>query len=210
MKNSYIDYTVIFPGPWAVYTYFFLHEGGGPVFKFINFILCLVNKRWRKRLWKPWHISVPVKKTMTGWWVMEGASPKSRIHWYSNEYIARRVRAYHWLDVVPNDETIQSFFASYIGKQYDVQVYWWTALQYLVRHFLNRRIPRLLDDRYTCWELACEWAEANGKPMTSKYDCPMITDILDNLEGVTNDKVPQNLIRVDSPWGIGMRSVSPP
>ncbi len=186
--------------------WFFLHKGGGPVFNIFNFILGALYSRWRKRDWKPWHMSIPIQRTMTGWFVMEGASPKSRIHHYSFETLDRNaVRAYKWLDKKPDSMELGAFMSAYVGKKYDVDIYFWTAAQYLVRRFWNRRIPRLLDDRYTCWEFACEWAEANGKPFQAKYDCPFIIDILDALEGVTNDKEVD--VRVNSPWGLRMQQM---
>lgn len=187
--------------------WFFLHGGGGPVFGFFNALLSILYSRWRKRDWKPWHMSVPIQRVSDGWFVMEGASPRSRIHFYSFEELDKtKVRAYRWLDKKPSDELLSAFMTNYLGKQYDVEIYFWTALQYLVRRFWNRRIPRLLDDKYTCWEFACEWAEANNKPFQSKYDCPFIIDILDALEGVTNGKEAD--VRVNSPWSFRVPTLS--
>jgi hypothetical protein len=93
-----------------------------------------------------------------------------------------RIRVYRWLNREPTDAQIQSYLNDVLGKRYDVAIYFWTSLQYILRHYFNRRIPRLLDDRYTCWENLCEFYEAMGKRIVSRFDCPMITDVLANLE----------------------------
>jgi hypothetical protein len=78
----------------------------------------------------------------------------------------------------PTEAEWVRFFAAHLGKKYDVALYPWTTLQYFVRHWFNHRIPRLLDDRYTCWELEQEWEEMFNVTWGSKYDCPLITDLL--------------------------------
>ena len=61
---------------------------------------------------------------------------------------------------------------------YDVAVYFFTMLQYLILHFFNHPIPRLLDNRYACWELAFFFAREMGKPIQSIHKYPVITDFL--------------------------------
>ena len=88
------------------------------------------------------------------------------------------IRVYRWFDEEPRRYKVRNFVSAHLGCDYDVAQYFWTGLQYLIRHFWNRRIPRLLDSRYTCWELVFEFAEDMGKPIGSRYDCPMLVDLL--------------------------------
>jgi hypothetical protein len=153
---------------------FVLFRGKGPVFKVISFLLCFCDLRWRWLKWKPWHTAFITEITQGQAVICETTAvgivenPLSR----HSDY-----KIYRWLDQEPNGRTIRRYLGSHLGKKYDVAIYFWTALQYLIRHYWNRRIPRLLDDRYTCWENAWEFAEYCGKPIGSKYDCPMITDL---------------------------------
>jgi len=114
-----------------------------------------------------------------GWIVIESTWPVVRLN---NLSLMGEYRPYRWFDEPLENPLIDSFIRKYIGWRYDVLLYFWTAAAYLFRHFWNRPIPRLLDNRYTCWELAAEFDEAMGKPVCSKYDCPILPDIQTELE----------------------------
>lgn len=91
-------------------------------------------------------------------------------------------RIYHWNKVRINKDKVKAFVDTHLGQRYDVLLYFWTFAQYLFRHFWNKPIPRLLDYRWTCWELATEFDEFMGKPIVSKFDCPVIADLVKKLE----------------------------
>jgi len=97
----------------------------------------------------------------------------------------QNVRVYRWFDKPPNPQKVNAYLTSHLGKRYDVAIYFFTMLQYLIRHFWNRRIPRLLDDRYTCWENVSQFCDFMGKPLQSEYDCPLLPDMLRNLEALS-------------------------
>jgi len=90
-------------------------------------------------------------------------------------------RIHSWFEESPEQSKVDAYVESVLGAKYDVTIYLWTALQYLVRHLINRRIPRLLDNRYTCWENVFFFCREMGKPIQAIYDCPMITDLLKGL-----------------------------
>lgn len=151
---------------------------------FVSGILGAILKHFEKD-WDGWGWHVGIVWGLHdrgGWLVLESLGGGPEINWYSEDYLRNCTRSYTWLDDKPSNWKITAFLPDHIGKKYDVAVYFWTALQYLIRHYFNRRIPRLLDDRYTCWELAAEFFEAMGKPIHSKYDCPMLPDMLDVIE----------------------------
>ena len=77
---------------------------------------------------------------------------------------------------------MREFFDSHINKRYDVAVYFWTALAIIIRHYFNRPIPKLLDNRFSCWELVQEFTTHCGKPVLSRYDVIILPDMLEALE----------------------------
>jgi len=131
-------------------------KGEGPTFFFLGWILKLFERWWDR--WG-WHTAFVCGKDERG---LDGYP----------------YRIYRWLDRVPPQAKVDAYVESVLGARYDVAIYFWTTAQYLFRHFFNRRIPRLLDDRYTCWENVFWFMREVGKPIQSIYDCPMITDML--------------------------------
>ncbi len=163
-------------------------RGKGPVFGFFNILLNLFDDYWRSLDWKPWHMGILWQETYGGWYVLEAIGQGVKINYYSTEHLKDNTRCWDWLDGEASMEKRFEFLRGHIDKRYDVGIYFWTMLQYLVRHYFNHRIPRLLDERFTCWELVSEWCEFMEKPIHSKYDCPLITDILKNLEECQDDQ----------------------
>lgn len=150
----------------------------GFAFRVLASLLKFFERDWDK--WG-WHLAIAYEKSGDGWYILEARAGGTEINYYPNFYLKEHTRSYQWLDKEPRKKRMAEFLALYQGKKYDVAIYFWTTLQYLIRHYFNHRIPRLLDDRFTCWELVSEFCEHFGKPIESKYDCPMITDILGKL-----------------------------
>ena len=150
----------------------------GIVSTILGGLLKLFERKWNG--WG-WHLAVIWERTYDGWYVLE-ARHEVEINCYTDKWLRANTRNYKWLDSPPENEKFNKFLEDHTGKSYDVAIYFWTALQYLIRHFFNHKIPRLLDDRFTCWELVFEFCEEMGKPIGSKYDCPIITDFLRVVE----------------------------
>jgi hypothetical protein len=91
------------------------------------------------------------------------------------------IRAYRWLSE-PNIQKLEAFTQDHLGRDYDVACYFWTSAQYLILHLFNHPIPRILNDRYTCWELVAAMARAMGKPLQPIHQYPLITDMVKALE----------------------------
>jgi hypothetical protein len=145
----------------------------GPV---LSFLIGLFDREWHGLERKPWHCRIVVSGYGRTAVVLEALAP-GVVEMPIDSIPLNKQRAYRWLDAPVNAATLKEWIDCHLGKRYDVLAYGFTALQYLLRAIWNRYIPRLLDDRYTCWELVMEFYEDSGKPMHSKRDCPLITDL---------------------------------
>jgi hypothetical protein len=155
---------------------------GGLVACTIGLVLKIFEPKWD--FWG-WHLAIVWSQGFSnqgehGWYLLESIGRGVVLGFHTDRELVSQSRCHNWFDKV-DEVKAKQFATDHLGKSYDVAIYFWTAFQYLVRHFWNRRIPRLLDDKYTCWELVSEFCDDQGKPICSKYDCPMITDILKQL-----------------------------
>ena len=152
---------------------------------FVSFIIGSLLKVFEHK-WDGWgwHLAVAWERVFDGWILLEAVAKGVSLNFHSDKELSANTRSYHWFDkpLTFIDEDAVAFYYRHIEKKYDVAVYLWTALQYFARHLLNHRVPRLLDDRFTCWELVSEFCDEMGKPVESKYDCPMLPDILKQLQ----------------------------
>lgn len=148
---------------------------GGFVSKFLGSILKLFERDWDG--WG-WHLGIAWGDDFNGWYVLEALSGGVEMNYYSDEYLRENTRVWKWFDKPPLKKKMGKFLLDHINENYDVGVYFWTLAQYLIRHYFNRRIPRLLDNRWTCWELAFWFCREMGKPIQSIYDCPLISDAI--------------------------------
>jgi hypothetical protein len=151
---------------------------------FLGGLLKLFNPSWDMY---GWHLAILWEKSLDGWIILEAVGQGVKINYYSTKFLDRNTRCWKWFDEPPTRAKMNKFFEAHIDKKYDVQVYFWTALAVIIRHYINRPVPKLLDDRFTCWELVQYFSESIGKPIQSKYDVVLITDIIKALKkGKTN------------------------
>lgn len=129
-----------------------------------------------------WHLAIAYERSGDGWYVLEATGDGTEINFYLVSYLERYTRNYQWLDKEPSKKKVAAFRAQCIGKKYDVAIYGWTSAAIIFRHYFNHPIPRLLDDRFDCWELIQEFAEFNNDPIVSKYDVVIITDVIKALK----------------------------
>jgi hypothetical protein len=127
-----------------------------------------------------WHTAIVVENMGHELLVLESIGSGVQYSLVSSSRLGRDIRVYRVLPHAPSVTEMNFAARTFIGKPYDVAVYFWTAAQYLIRHFWNRRIPKLLDGRYTCWELVTEILCCFGVDLVDKYDCPILSDILRN------------------------------
>jgi len=157
-------------------------KGTSNTFKVLSFLLSIFDSDWRKLKWKPWHLGIAWHKTSGGWWVLAAGEDGVGLKFYFSREL-EEVRWYDWLEKPLTQKKLDKFLKGHIGKKYDIATYFWTSLAVIFRHFWNRPIPKLLDDRFSCWELVQEFAEEMGKPIVSKYDVIIIVDIIKALKG---------------------------
>jgi len=150
----------------------------GPVATVLGGLLKLFERDWDG--WG-WHLAILWEKRSEGWMILESVKNGVSLNYYPNKDL-ERTRIWLWFEELPTREVMEIFYKDHIGKRYDAAIYFWTVLQYIIRHYFNHRIPRLLDDRFTCWELVFWFARCMGKPIQSVYDCPIITDFLKVME----------------------------
>jgi len=153
-----------------------LCDKSGPVAGVISFLISLFDSQWRSLRRKPWHVRLVVSGYGRTAIVLEALGPGVEEKPIDSIPLDKQ-QAYRWFNEPINANFLKQWVEDHLGKPYDINAYFWTAFQYLVRHIFNRRIPRMLDNRYHCVELVMEFCEDAGKPMASKYDCPLITDL---------------------------------
>jgi hypothetical protein len=160
-------------------------KGNGFIYRVLGSILKLFDPSWDG--WG-WHVGfATTKSTSEGCVVCEALASGVQENFYTpDKFTSDKVRVYRWIKPPPSEVKVQDFIEKHVGKKYDVAIYLWTALQYLLRHYWNRRIPKLLDHRFSCWELLGEFCDDMDKPIVSKYDVIIITDIMDELNTIIN------------------------
>lgn len=153
-------------------------KGSGPVYGILSRLIKIFEPWWDR--WG-WHVGFICGEDTRGIFICEAVADGVRI--ISLKDVVGEYRIHNWFgDNPPNQEKVNEFVNQVTGARYDVAIYLWTGLQYVFRHLLNRRIPRLLDDRYTCWELCAYVCREMGKPWGTIYDCPLITDMIEVME----------------------------
>lgn len=145
-------------------------KGRGTVYGVMSRLIKVFEWWWDR--WG-WHTAFICGKDERGWLICEAVYGGVQVGYLRGEY-----KVHRWFDEPPSQEEVDKYVEEVLGADYDVAIYFWTTLQYLIRHLFNHRIPRLLNDRYTCWELVWWFCRGMGKPIQSIYDCPMITDLL--------------------------------
>ena len=149
----------------------------GPVSFILGGILKLFERDWDA--WG-WHVAFVSGQDDNGWNICEalaGGVAENPLSLYQD------YKVYRWFDEALDQLKVNKFVTSYLGKPYDIAIYFWTTLAVIIRHYWNKPISKLLDERYSCWELTQEFTMDIGKPILSRYDVVIITDIMKSLEG---------------------------
>jgi len=164
----------------------------------LSLLLWVFFPWWNRR---DWHMAIVWRRgrSQRGWWVMEALSPGVCLNYYTTEQLAAEWTSRHWLprmDRYKREKLMRAFFNEHINRKYDAAVYVLTLLQYLALravewlqktfipwHHFTISLWRVLDNRFTCWELAFAFCRHMGKPVqeaigkpASRY--PLITDFI--------------------------------
>ena len=150
-------------------------KGGGLTFESLSRPLKLYEKDWDR--WG-WHMSfISGKSTTAGWMICE--MQKDGVNFTPlYKYDDRDYRVYRWFDIEPTEGQMSEWIRRNVNVRYDVAQYPWTMVAFLIRHYINRPIPKLLNNMWTCWESVFALGYEFEKEIPSKYDCEMITDFL--------------------------------
>ncbi len=164
-------------------------EGDGLLFRILSPILSIFEPTWRKRKFKPWHMTWVYGQYSDGdWKVIEATFPRVRTMALSvlKQIYGKNYKNYHWFNLELNKDSAEQFVRSREGAKYDGMVYAWTILQYIVAKYFHKEIPRFLNDSYDCWELVEEICDCFGKPWASTHTIqhryPLISDFLNEVE----------------------------
>lgn len=162
-------------------------KGRGKLFKTLSFFLGCFSPKWRKLEWKPWHLAPVVGWSKGRPVVFEHIKPYCLVGFRTVQQ-GEDCKIYT-LPKNINPKNLSLFLGQRINKKYDVGVYFWTIAQYIILRTCNHSIPRILNDRFTCWELSFEFARASGQPLQEYCGknfahYPMITDFLDSMEAL--------------------------
>ena len=152
-------------------------KGNGIIFRVLSFLLGRFDKDWREREWKPWHLAFVVEyhRREKRWAIAEAVATGVKISWLDeidNEY-----KVHSYFDKPILAIRMREFVADRLGEHYDIVAYIWTILQYFWPSF-----PRIINNRWTCWELAAYFCRVFGKPWQPLLRYPLITDFLRAME----------------------------
>jgi len=128
-----------------------------------------------------WHTAIAWQPAPQGWYILEAIQHGVTLNWYTEENIFNHSRVWTWLKEEPDPVVMSSLLPKYLYKKYDVAIYFWTAVAVIFRHYFNRPIPKLLDNRFDCWELIQEFTMDMEDPILSRYDVIIITDLVKAL-----------------------------
>lgn len=169
-------------------------KGTGFLFRVLSFILDVIEPKWRKRKWKPWHLATASKKVKAGtrlytgektaedgWLLIEAIAPVTGEYFHSMRELEEKTRTYKWLDKPPSPLRVKQFKNIYLGFPYGVLSYVGVVLSYTCRKLFRIRW-RIMDTEHMCWEVNSFFHRFMGKPYQRLWEYPMIHDIIEKLE----------------------------
>jgi len=149
-----------------------IFKGKGLVYEVLSRLIKLFDPTWDR--WG-WHTGFVVDDKVT---TCEALAKGVCLNTYPISYFTPdNVRVYRVFDNPPSKQKIDAFLTKHLGEKYDILVYPLTALAYIVRHYWHRKIPRLFDNSWSCWELTYYFADDMGHPIAEDYDFPMINEM---------------------------------
>jgi hypothetical protein len=169
-------------------------KGTGFSFRVLSFVLSVVEPKWRKRKWKPWHLATASRKvkagtrlstgertTEDGWLLIEAASPETGEYFHSMRELENMTKAYKWLDNPPSPRRIKQFKDIYLGYPYGVLSYFGVIFSYICRKWFRIKW-RIMDTEHMCWEVNSFFHRYMGKQYQMIWEYPMIHSIIRKLE----------------------------
>jgi len=133
-----------------------------------------------------WHLSIAYLQGYDGWYILEATADGVELNYYQNDYLFKDTRVYRWFSEPPPLARIWRFIEGHLGCPYDAAIYFWTGLAILLRR-IGIRLPKIIDYKFSCWELAQEFSAVMGKPIIPRYDVVIISDLIKELGVASGD-----------------------
>lgn len=170
-------YRIELPGGIIIYDHlragdFILTQGQGWLFRMVSCFLNIVEPTWRQLVFKPLHMAFVMDG---GGSIFEGYFPEARTR-HISDLAPGSYRVYRWFPEPLDPGRVALFVNSRMGTRYDIDCYFWTFWYYLLRGLV--RIPRIINNRFTCWEICADLALWFGRPWHDMYSYPLITNFL--------------------------------
>jgi hypothetical protein len=148
-----------------------LYKGQGFLYQSLSWLIHILKERnWDR--WG-WHLAPIVKDNM----ILDAQFPKLKMtNYWEQVHAGREVMAYRIFEKQPSKTKVNKFVESHVGCPYDIAVYLFTAIAYFFRPKFD--VPRLINRRYTCWEITFEFADEMGIDICDSYNYPFVTDLL--------------------------------
>ncbi len=136
------------------------------------FILAWLIKHLKEPNWdmRYWHMAPVIANDL----IIDAQWPKLKRTRIS-DCLKREIRAYRIMDL-PAEDKLAGFAKEHIGRRYDWFVYILTTLAQLFRPMFD--FPRIIDLRFTCWEITFDFCDDMGLDISPPYNYPFITDFL--------------------------------
>jgi hypothetical protein len=170
-------YKIVLPGGRHIYDQlragdFILTQGQGWLFQIVSCFLSKVEPSWRRLPFKPLHMSFAIDSRG---FLFEGYFPEARTR-HISELPQGTYRVYRWFSEPLDPGRLAEFIKSREGARYDIDCYFWTFWFYMLKGWI--RLPRIINNRFTCWEICADLALWFGDPWDDMYSYPLITNFL--------------------------------
>lgn len=166
-------------------------RGNGFLFIVLSFILSLVDPAWRRRRWKPWHLSFVIKKLADDdWLICEATWPRVRTMPLSvlDQIYKGDFRVIDWFGKPVSQGKVSTFVKERIGAKYDALVYVFTIIQYIIYKYSHIQLGRYNDGAYMCWEITAEFCEVMGEgwesTQTIEHKYPLISEFMNEVDAL--------------------------
>ena len=117
-----------------------------------------------------WHLSVVFCRLYNDYLIIDAAPAGVRLVLLSE--MKAGYKMHRLLPCEPRFYTMLNAVKKLNGARYDYIAYIWTAL-YIIT---GRRLPRIANKRFTCWELVYQIYGLIGYPLALDYQYPIIAD----------------------------------
>jgi hypothetical protein len=117
-----------------------------------------------------WHLAIVMLRLHNEYMILEATPQGAQLRLLSS--IHGDFNIHRFLSYEPHINTMLKAARTLSGARYDYLAYIWTAIYILT----GGHIPRIIDRRYTCWELVYYVYDLIGCPLCQEWQYPTICD----------------------------------